>query len=406
MFSKLDTILLGNQFVGLELFTANAEEGIALVVIERKKGELIISHKEKRNCYKDLVEKPNTDLPIFLVINNSQIIQKEVEGIDINDSKIINKAFPNLKTDDFHYEIWRVETKSIIAICRKSYIEELLISYKEFGITFSSISLGVCSISQIKTYTEVESLKTNTLTLFLNSNETTVIKSNENAKVETFEINGLEIQSSYLIGFSAVLRWVIKNNNNTGSIVLNNTNLLDCFYQKSFLKKGIKVAVFGLLIILLINFFVFTHYFNAVNNTSTDLTTNKVLIENIKDVKARLKIKEIKLENTITRSNSKSSWIINEIIKKIPQSILINELTYHPLEKNIKLDEAIVTLDDIILISGKTINNSAFTDWIESIESNKWINNVTITHFGKNETKETIFTIKISIQPNETQQKK
>ena len=49
MFSKLDKILLGNQFVGLEIFTENGEDGFAMVCVEKKKNELFIAHKEKQN---------------------------------------------------------------------------------------------------------------------------------------------------------------------------------------------------------------------------------------------------------------------------------------------------------------------------------------------------------------------
>ena len=395
MFTKLDNIVIGNQFIALEVFTANGEEGISLVAIEKKKNELAITHKEKRSQYDQLKEIPKKNDCVFLVINNSKIIQKEVDGTDIQDVKTLNKAFPSLKLDDFYYEISRVETKSIIAICRKSYVEELLSDFKSKGVTFSGISLGVCSISQIISYTDNEVLNTNTQTITLGNAES-LIKPFEGT-VETYEINGIEIQNSYLLGFSAIVGWVLKNNSNTGNITSFNSYLSNEYYQKKFFTKSVKTFVYFLLVILLINFFLFNHFFKVVNNSTADIEANKNTIENIKIVKTRLEGKEERLNTTLIGNNSRCSYIINKIISEIPSSILLNQIVYNPLEKNIKEDEVIATQSNTILVAGKTINNVSFTNWIEHIQKYKEIEKVTISQFGKNETKETIFMLKIAV---------
>lgn len=393
MFLKIDNIVIGNLFIGLEVFTANGEDGISLVTVEKRKNELVITHKEKRSQFEKLQEIPNKDNCIFLIINNSQIIQKEVEGTDSNDGKTLNKAFPNLKQEDFYYEICRVETKSIVAICRKNYVEELVADFKIKGIDFSGISLGVCSVSNSLSFIEYENLNTNSQTLAL-ANEDTIIKPFDgNTKI--YEINGLEVDNYYLLGFSVVLGLIIKNNLNSGNIIQLNKHLWDNYYQKKFFAKGIKIIVYSLLMILLINFFVFNHYFNAVNHTTSDLEANKNLINSIKAVRSSLKNKEERFNTTYNGNNSKSSFIINQIINELPTSILLDQMVYHPLEKNIKEGEAIINQNNIILITGKTINNSALTNWIESIQKHKDIANVTITQFGKNEVKETVFMLKI-----------
>ncbi len=395
MYRKLDKIVIGNQCKALELYTFNGEDRISLVAIEKKKNELVITHKEKRNQFDQLKEIPDKNDCVFLIINNSQIIQKEVDGTDIHDVKTLNKAFPSLKLDDFYYEISKLETKSIVAICRKSYVEELLLDFKSKGVTFFSLSLGICSISQIISFTENEVLNTNTQTINL-GNEEVLIKPFE-GNTKTYQINGIEVENFFLLGFSAIVGWVIKNNSNTGNIIPYNNNLSNEFYQKKFFAKSVKMFVYFLLFILLINFSLFNHFFKAVNNSNTDIQANKKLIENIKIVKTSLKEKEERLNSSINGNNSRSSFTINKIISEMPSSILLNQLVHNPLEKNIKEDEAIITQNNIILIAGKTINNLAFTNWIDLIQKYKEIENVIITQFGKNETKETVFIIKIMV---------
>lgn len=395
MYRKLDNIVIGKHYKTIEVFTSNGEDGISLFAIEKKKNELVITHKEKRNQFSQLNDIPNINDCVFLIINNSQIIQKEVEGTNLHDIKTLSKAFPGLKLDDFYYEISKLKTKSIVAICRRSYVEELLSDFKSKGVTFAGLSLGVCSISQITSFTENEVLNTNTQTITI-GNEDVLLKPFE-GHAKTYEINGIEVENFFLLGFSTIVGWVLNNNSNTGNIISYNSILSNEFYQKKFFAKSVKMFVYFLLVILLINFFLFNHFFKAVNNTTADIQANKNLIENIKIVKTSLKGKEERLNSSINGNNSKSSFTINKIISEMPYSILLNQLVYNPLEKNIKEDEAIATQNNIILIAGKTINNVAFTSWIDHIQKYKEIENVTITQFGKNETKETVFILKIMV---------
>eukprot|EP00388_Colpodella_angusta_P005620 GDKJ01017265.1.p3 GENE.GDKJ01017265.1~~GDKJ01017265.1.p3 ORF type:complete len:372 (-),score=33.58 GDKJ01017265.1:314-1429(-) len=371
-----------------------------MVCVEKKKNELVIVADEKQNNLSKIKEFSKAS-PIFIIINNSQVIQKEINEVDANEIKILNKAFPNLKQEDFYYEIATINAKSVVAVCRKSYVDDLLKEYKGKEILFSGLSIGVCSISNIAPFVSDEILQTNSVSISLN--EETIIKPLDNKNTASYSINGLSVKSSELLGFAALLGLILKNSLNTGNIIKNNSLLLDDFYQKSFFKKTIKTAVYVILGILVINFFVFNYYFKAVNDSNADLTANKNLISDIKSVRSRLKLKEEKLNNSLSHTNSKSSFIINELVKNIPSSILLEKLEYHPVEKKIKEDEPILTLNDVTNISGKTINNVAFTKWIETIEAYKWVKNVTITHFGKNETNQTVFTIKIKFSPNEAQ---
>ena len=51
-----------------------------------------------------------------------------------------------------------------------------------------------------------------------------------------------------------------------------------------------------------------------------------------------------------------------------------------------------------ISLSGTTIDNATFTHWIEAIEQLKWINQVVITRFGKNDLNETEFSINLTLK--------
>ncbi|OUD35606.1 general secretion pathway protein, partial [Flavobacterium psychrophilum] len=138
--------------------------------------------------------------------------------------------------------------------------------------------------------------------------------------------------------------------------------------------------------------------YKKVQDISEQLLLNNTSQEEILKAKERVKIKELKVQNVLGISSTQCSLLINEITKQIPSSILLTELIYNPLEKKIKTDEPIIIQEKIITISGTTINNTAFTKWVEEIEKFKFIKEVVITNFGKNETAETLFSVKLILK--------
>ena len=394
---SLSNILLGKQYLGIEHFSLNAEEKISVLLIEKKKEGLVITKKDKISYSDTFPEKWDKNLPFFLIINTNQVIQKEIQGIDVQDQKLLHNAFPNTNWDEFYFEIWRLKTKSIIAISRKIYVDELLFNYQKQGISIAGVSLGVCAIEEIIKYATVNEFRTNHQTVSWDE-EAPIIATNTANLNTTYNINELAIQNSHLLAFSGILRLLLNGSSNSGNLIEYSHELHENYNQRSFFTKGLKAMIGILFGILLVNFFAFTHYYKLAEQASESLLLSKSSVEEVTKTKLRIQAKEQKVKNVIAMTFSQSSLIINEITKRVPESILLSELVYHPLEKKIKKEEFIEIQDKIITLSGTTINNEAFTHWVEAIEQLKWIDQVIITHFGKNDLNETEFSIKLTLK--------
>jgi len=394
---SITNLLLGKQFIGIEHFTLNNEDSVALLLVEKRKEGLVIAKKDRVTYNGKIAEKWDPKLPFFIIINTNQVIQKEISGTDPSDEKLLHKAFPNTNWEDFYFEIWRLKTKSIIAITRKSYLNEIILNYENQKIAIAGISLGICSIVEIINYTEETELLTNCQTVsMLEQNQIISFVSQESAIA--YNINDLQIENRQLLAFSGILRLIMNATLNTGSIIFYSEELYDRYNQKEFFSKGIKIMVGILLAILVINFLFFSHYYKLAQETSETLLVNKSSIEDVTKIKQRILVKEEKVKNIVGKAVSQSSLIINEIANKVPSSILLTELTFNPLEKKVKLDEPIIAQEKTITISGTTIANEAFTNWVEAIEKLSWVDKVLITHFGKNEANETAFSIKLTLK--------
>lgn len=253
---SLHTFLLGKEYIGVEHFTINNEDKVALLLVEKKKEGLVISKKDRVSYNGKIAEKWDTKIPFFVVINSNQVIQKEVLGVEPSDEKLLHKSFPNTNWDEFYYEIWRLKTKSVIAIARKSYVTALLEDYQNQKIIIAGISLGVCSIADIIAYTEENNLYTNHQNI--SKEETQIISASSLESAITYTINDLQIENRQLLAFSGILRLILNNTLNTGSIISYSDELYDNYNQNTFFNKGIKIMVGVILAILLLNF-IFLH---------------------------------------------------------------------------------------------------------------------------------------------------
>lgn len=394
---SITSLLLGKHYIGVEHFTLNNEDKVALLLVENKKEGLVINQKDRVTYNGKIAEKWDTKLPFFLIINTNQVIQKEVSGIEPSDEKLLHKAFPNTNWEEFYFEIWRLKTKSIIAITRKLYLDTIVLNYKNQKIEIAGISLGICSIADIIDYTSEDELHTNTQ-LISKQEQQQLITSNIQERAIPYTINDLQIENRQLLAFSGVLRLIMNRTANAGSIISYSETLYYEYTQKAFFVKGLKVMVGVLLAILLLNFIFFTHYYKLAQETSETLLVNKSSIEDVTKLRQRILVKEEKVKTIVGKTTSQSSLIINEIANKVPTSILLTEMTFNPLEKKVKVDEPVITRDKTITISGTTIANDAFTNWVEEIEKLNWVDKVLITHFGKNEENETAFSIKVTLK--------
>lgn len=391
MNSFVQNSILGKSFVGIEFFSVSNEERIAFLQVLNKKNELIIT-KQSIFTNKNALLLEKSKLPAAVVVNNQQVLQKEIDSVDTNDKKLIHRAFPNLNLDEFYYEITRLEGFSIVAICRKKYIDELLSSIeKDFYIM--QINLGVGIIKQIKSYGLPEIIYTNTQLIDFKQQQDR-IKINDVLSI-SYQINGLEIKNSYLLPFCGILNIILKNQTSSGNITELNSELSYKAIQKLFYSFSIKSGLTVILAILVINFMAFSFYFDKVSTNNALLNINKTDLENIRGIKLRINNKEEKVSTLLSHSISKSSKKINEITKPLPSSILLTGINYNPLERKIKENEEILFQDKLMVVTGNTINNEDFTEWVEEVETFDWVKKVTIVSFGKNQEGKTVFEVKI-----------
>ena len=394
----LKQFLLGKDYIGIEQFSVGAEDRFAVLEVKNKKEGLVITSTQILEDFNQFGDRQK-QLPAFLVLNTSQILQKEINTTEGSDEKLIHKAFPNISVEEFYFEVWRKKDKSCIAIARKSYIDDVLTRYGDFSI--AGFSLGVTVLSELQNFTSVETFATSHQYVSLGTDPIVV----EKEEPTSYEINGLDIESTYLHAFSGILRLLLQNGRISGNNSTSNLTLSDNCLQQQFFSKGLKIGVAFLLAVLLINFAAFNYFHRKALSVSERIAVNESQASVAADLQNRIALKTKKLAQLQGLDNLYKAPIINEITKRLPASILLKEFTLNPLQKRIKPEEPLLVVQNTILISGTTIDSKAFTNWVEMIGKCPFSKELIITYFG-NEDNATTFSIKLILKEDEAQQQK
>lgn len=391
--SKVENIIFGNQFLGIEVFSEQNSENVYGIIVVRKKGDLEISETFKYDNFKDIDFSDYSELPTILTIYTDKILIKESELTEKNDVVLVKKSFPNLTIEEFYFDIWRMDGKAIISIARRSYIDEIIDFFQEKNkLKITAVNIGVSTIKHLTSFISEDTILLNSKSFHKNNIS---ISQNEIMNTKIYSVNGINIKSDNLISFSSIIAFMSESSN--GSIDQLNVNLKNAFFQKTLFKKYIKVFLFTLLALLVVNFLFFNYYYNKSNEVSILNTTeieNQNKIENLKKtiLEKEKSVAEISLSNT-----QRISTILNIIGKSVPTTIILNELQFQPLLKKGNTEVLTTFSEKNIAISGISNDNIAFTNWIENLSSIENILDVVIQKYEK-EDSTTSFKINILIQ--------
>lgn len=398
MIEKVKTYLLyGNHFCGIEQTIQDGEEKVFVTVLKKSKKELDIDHAFEVSSNESLASKLPKKQHAFLVINNDNVLTKHLESKQANLEKLVYNAFPNINLDDFYYEIIAQGNKHFVSICRKDYLDALITKYKENGITIINISLGNMMASSISPFTNEKTLLTSNACLSIENDTITVIEKTVTKESATYDINGLQVNNNYVLSFAGALDSVLHHFQPVTNFDILKQSLKSDYSQSKFFTQFLKMGLVSVLGVLLINFFVFNHYFNAVNILQQTSQVNQTTKQKLLKLDEAVSKSQKMVDDMLKSSSSKSSFYVNAIVQSLPQSILLTELNYQPLEKNIKKEKAITLKDNTIIVSGASNNSESFSKWVADLETINWIQNVEILNYEDTSKVVSNFSIKLNL---------
>lgn len=380
MFERLKTYLAkGTTFYGLEVFQSGGATQYHITEIARRKGELHIVRSNTFGNMEAMAKELKPQLPLYLVYNTASVITKTIEKSSaLKQRALVENLFPGLNFEDFLYQIAPVRNCLLVSICKKKELEDLMETLKSNKIQLVGASLGPGPLHSIIDFLQEASITTNSETIALedaNNNSITIARQ-EKPQLTTYDLNGLAVDHTDVLGFGGVVDFLSDSNgvdSNFGNTVEGFRNNFTTNRTFTLLLRSFIVILLG---ILLVNFLVFNRYFEGVGRLRTNLALDSENKKNLTLIRNRVNEKEKKVDALISRSNSRSTYYLDRLAATVPQSILLSEIQYQPLARPVQDNKPIELERNTILVLGSSKNSADFSDWINRMEAIDWVETV------------------------------
>lgn len=386
-----------NRFCGIEHTSQNGKEVYFTTLLKKNKSALDIENVYEETSIQNIIPNLPKKQHICLIVNNDNVLTKRIEGLETDTFKAVYKAFPNINLDDFYYEVIKQHKNLFVSICRKTYVDELINNYTQHGFSIINITFGNSIISGISSFLKDEKTTTSNAFVFFENQTISIIKKTEADEKTKYNINGLEITNNHLLSSAGALNTLINNFNPTTNFDNLKISLNSNYKQSQFYKIFIKFGLILILTMLLVNFFVFNHYFNKVKTLQQTSQINQTTKQKIITLNESVSKSQKMVEDMLKGNSSKSSFYVNTLVQSLPNSILLSELNYQPVIKRIKAEQQINIDVNSILLSGKSNNSDVFSNWLNEIENTNWINKVEILSYEDFSKSSSKFSLKLSL---------
>ncbi|WP_298507504.1 hypothetical protein [uncultured Kordia sp.] len=395
MLDTLKTYLLyGNTYCGIE---HNSQYTIEAILLQKKKSEVVIDTSFVAKNIEEIAQHLPKKQHAFLIVNNDAVLSKYIESNEKQSNRLLFEAFPNLKIKDFYYEIDSHGSFHNIAICRKSTVDKLVEVYKKHNITIIGFSLGNAKTSFVNDFIESPTYYTSNALLTKEANQITGISLVDTIPEQSYLVNGLEVKNTQLLTFAGALSYMLKSKNTSSNFDEEETKLVEDFHQKRFFSQFLLFGLGFILLLLLLNFFIFNSYYSAVESMKQTAAVNGSQKERLLKLKAVVDEKQKTVDDVLKNSSSRSSYYIDAIANSLPNTIQLAELKYQPITKKIKKNTAIRLTQNTIIISGISTDSNLLFNWIQTLESFDWIVKVTPVNYGSQSKTTSEFTLKIEM---------
>lgn len=385
----------GNRFCGVEHGSRNGQEAFYATVLKKDRKSVSVGDFFDSADFKGIVSKLNKKRPVFLVVNNDSVLTKHIESSQTEALKLAHVAFPNINIDDFYYEVVSQGSGHLVSICRKASIEGLVLDYKGHGLSVIDVSLGNGLVTSIASFLDSTSIVTSNACVTMDMGTVASFEKKNIANTVTYDVNGLRATNFQLLSLAAVLDLVLGRFRPLTNFGTLKQSLKNYHKQSRFFWVSLRFGLLFILCGLLINFFVFSHYFGAVNALQQTSQMNQTTKTSLLELSERVNRSQKMVDDMLKGSASKSSFYVDAIVQGLPSSILLTELDYQPLPKRIKSGQPVVVDRNVLLVSGESNDSDSFSEWIVDLEGIDWIHKVEIINYEDASSSVSSFSIKL-----------
>ncbi|MES2457415.1 MAG: hypothetical protein V4594_17800 [Bacteroidota bacterium] len=305
-----------------------------------------------------------TPQPVALWLSGKGILSRQIQQMPAADQQLLNLVLPNANAGEFYLQAEPGTDHTVVSLVRKTGADELVEALKDLGFTVISLNLGP------KAGADQE------LPLALKP----------------------ELRLAYQAAFQTLLG-------------MDGHGVDDTVLVGERIQVLAKVKVMGiaavsgtvLLLLLLINFFLFSHYQDASGRLALKKNRSGMQVQKFQQMETGIADKTALLTKAGWTGGYPNAWLTDQLLAGRPGNVMISNLSINPL----RIEKAMGSREEIyenalIRISGSCDKAATLNNWLFEIRSKNWVKECGIRNYqvskesGKGE-----FTIDIQISDYE-----
>ena len=393
----LQRITYGRTYTAIEHHFSDGLEKYSLLTLKEVKNEFKIAKTASYTQLDKCLHAIDKKQPVLLIINTKNSIGKVVERTFENPIDAAKYCFPTIQINDFYIEVSNFENSALVTVCRKEIINSIVATYQKENISIVGFSLGNSFSEILHAYFDLNQIKTSNATIAIDQKKAIASANLTTTENNTsYDLKGLKISAPYVLGFGAILNFYTAQER-----VLNykkyNLQLLNDFFQKRLFFYGIRMSLFLLFSILLVNSYYFMEYQQKIGILEQEVQFSNGYDSQRNELKKTVQRKKEFVDNLTENSNSKVSYYLDELAMDIPTSILLTSIQFQPLTKKIKEGHKIQFEEHKIIVSGTATKGKDFNNWMHVLEEKSWVKTSSVVDYGTGKQTKTSFTIQLSL---------
>lgn len=360
---------------------------IDLIKLKKEKKEVLVVEKKSHIHFSDLPQE--NQVPIYLALDGKGVLHKRVNRSENEDLiSVAKNNFPNLKPGELHFQYAPVgDQEGILSVIRKSDVEQVSSQLQSKGFYVCGISLGAFALgifAQIQEFTG--NIEVDHYNITIENGLVITSKFIEQRLSENnYKFGEEEVSSTFLLPYCIGLQHFISSFGIPG---LELPELGQAQYELAHKQLSgilIKAVPIGLLILLLINFGLYSYY--QQENARLEIAYGKAKhkLELLNELNADLKLKKELFSSIGSIGSIHLPYFADQIGANLVEGIQLSRLSLSPLDqKELDNNRTWMFQSGSIQIAGFCPGTAELNAWISRMDTLNWVKSIDYPKFSRN----------------------
>ncbi len=392
-----------NSCIGISLRQEGGNLSFRCCLVRLDKEQLEIDETWETDDWELLGNSKYTSIPVALHLESRQILIKESPAVGL-DQEQLKSVFPSYDASRFYTVQMPGEAMSWIAFVRKDYVTEILNRFSAAGYGVIKVFIGPFLLDnilgQLNNYNGDYSFDRHAIRIHEENKKWQQYRSGHEFESRfALKIGDHPIKQQYVLPYAAAFSTLMADYLDDYSIQV---PAVEEQRQVWLEKQKFKINLVGLtgllFLLLLINTFLFSHYYQANQALEGKVNTQQSTVKDLDKLESGIKENENLLAELGWNGGVSKAWLLDQIgytIRHYTQ-ITLSQIQINPQTKGV--GNTIIQQADQLIVKGNSPTLEMLNLWLRELKNNPWIAKVSIEEYGNKQQDDTLdaFTIKIT----------